>query len=59
MRPVWQVTTQRPAVQTWPPGQAVPQAPQLLLSVVRSRHTPEQFVVPDTQLTAHDPPEHT
>ena len=33
--------------------------PQLPLSVVRSRHTPEQLVVPDTQLTVHTPAEHT
>ncbi len=35
------------------------QAPQLLLSVSRSRQTPEQFVVPDTQVTVHTPAEQT
>ncbi len=42
MRPVWQVTTQRLPVQTWPPGQTVPHMPQLLLSVVRSRRLRQQ-----------------
>ncbi len=59
MRPVWQVTTQRLPVQTWPPGQTVPHMPQLLLSVVRSRHTPAQTVSPEPQLTVHTPAEHT
>ena len=33
--------------------------PQFPVSVVRSRQTPEQLVVPETQLTVHTPAEHT
>ncbi len=33
--------------------------PQLLLSVSRSRQTPEQFMVPAPQVTEHTPEEHT
>ena len=51
--------TQVPAAQAWPVVQARPQAPQLLLSLVRSRHTPEQLVVPVAHVTLHVPAEHT
>ena len=37
----------------------MPQAPQLLLSLVRSRQTPEQFESPLLHDTAHTPDEHT
>ncbi len=46
-------------LQTCPEAQAVPQAAQSLLSVVRSRQTPPQLVVPAPQLTAHVPALHT
>ena len=37
---------QLPATQTWPDGQALPQAPQLAASVWRFVHCPAQKVVP-------------
>jgi len=37
-KPVAQVATQEPALQTLPDPQTTPHAPQLLMSVVRSRH---------------------
>jgi hypothetical protein len=43
-------------LQTWPAAQAVPHAPQFALSVVRSRHTPLQFVSPAPHETTQDPP---
>ena len=36
-----------------------PQAPQLFVSVVRSRQMPEQLVVPATHVTVQVPAEHT
>ena len=44
--PDTQLTVHTPAEHTWPDAQPRPHAPQLLVSVCRSRHTPEQFVVP-------------
>ena len=44
VRPVPQEATQVLPLQTLPDGQAVPQAPQLLRSLVRSRQTPEHAV---------------
>ena len=38
---------------------AWPQVPQLLVSVVTSRHVPEQFVSVEPHDTTHAPPEHT
>ena len=38
---------------------ARPQAPQLALSFWRSRHTPEQLVVPVAQVVEHTLAEHT
>ena len=37
----------------------MPHAPQLLLSLVRSRHTPEQLVRPVRHETVHTPAEQT
>ena len=51
--------TQVPAAQAWPAEHARPQAPQLALSLVRSRHTPEQLVVPAAHDTLHAPAAHT
>ena len=51
MSPVPHETTHAPAVQAEPAAQTVPHAPQLRLSVWRSRHTPAQLVEPDAQLT--------
>ena len=59
MVPDTQETVHVPAEHTWPDGHERPQAPQWLLSVLKSRHTPEQLVVPDTHDTLHAPPEHT
>ena len=53
------VTVHTPAEQSCPEAHARPHAPQFAVSLVRSRHTPEQFVVPDTQLTVHTPAEQT
>jgi hypothetical protein len=50
-----QVTAQRPPEHTCPPGHTVPQPPQLLLSVCRSRHEPEQLVCPVWHETTHIP----
>ena len=47
------------AEHTVPAAHTRPQAPQLLLSVVRSRHTPVQLVVPDEHETEHVLPEQT
>jgi hypothetical protein len=44
---------------TWPGAQALPQALQWLLSVVRSRQVPVQFVRPAAQLTWQAPLEQT
>jgi hypothetical protein len=44
-----QLVAQWPRVQTWPSPQAVPQAPQLAPSSVRSTHLPAQAVVPSRQ----------
>ena len=42
-----------------PEEHAVPHAPQWLLSLCRSRHTPEQSVSGEPHDTAHVPAEHT
>jgi hypothetical protein len=51
--------TQVLAAQACPAEHTRPQAPQLALSVVRSRHTPEQLVVPEAHDTLHVPAAHT
>ena len=43
----------------WPDGQVRAQAPQLPLSVPRSRQVPLQLVVPSPHDTAQVPAEHT
>src|SRR5581483_9940961 len=49
-----------PPVQLWPPVQALPHEPQLLLSVFGSMHVPlHGIMVPVQVLSAHRPPEHT
>jgi hypothetical protein len=53
--PVPQVTVQAPRLQSCPLGHTVPQAPQLALSVCRSRQVPSQLVVTPPQLTWHMP----
>ena len=51
--------TQTPAAHACPAEHARPQAPQLALSLWRSRHTPEQLVVPVAQVVEHTLAEHT
>ncbi len=53
--PAPQLTAHAPPEQTMPAEHAVPQAPQLRLSVWRSRHVPAQLVSVEPQLTAHAP----
>ncbi len=48
-----------PDEQIVPAPQTRPQAPQLLLSLARSRQTPEQLVVPAVHETVHALLEHT
>jgi hypothetical protein len=48
-----------PAEQICEAPQAMPHAPQLSRSVVRSRHTPEQFISLTAHETTHIEPEHT
>lgn len=50
--------TQEPAVHVASSGHLLPQVPQLLLSVLRSRHTMPQSVCPEEQPDEHTPPEH-
>ena len=57
--PATHETVHVPPEHTWPDAHARPQVPQLLLSVVRSRHTPEQLVVPATHDTVQAPREQT
>ena len=57
--PMQPVVTHMPPRQVSLAPHARPQAPQLALSVVSTRQTPEQLVVPAAQDTAHTPEEHT
>jgi hypothetical protein len=57
--PAAQERAQTPEEQTLPEGQVRPQAPQLALSLARSRQVPEQLVKPAVQLTVQVPPEQT
>jgi hypothetical protein len=50
---------QLPAEHTFPPLQATPQPPQLLLSVCVFTHAPPQFVVPPIHVVEHVPLMHT
>jgi hypothetical protein len=49
VRPVWQLTTQAPAVHTSPAAQAWLQAPQFFTSLLRSRQAPVQVASPSGQ----------
>lgn len=50
---------QAPVVQVWPAAHAVPQVPQLAVSVCRFTQEFPHFVVPPAQLTVHPPAEQT
>jgi hypothetical protein len=59
VRPAPQLTWQAPREHTCPEGQRVPQAPQLPLSVCRSRQVPLHSEKPAVHDTLQLPPEHT